>query len=111
MNHLSAGEREQLMGQVGRAFGRAPDLLDVTLHPLAPPLPIRCRLDRAGQLLGDEGGVVEDHREQVVEVVSDPAREPSENLHTLGLLQVGFQQRFVGISRELPLVDVRPISL
>src|SRR5881275_177195 len=60
-------ERSQKLEQLARERGRprrgALDLLDVLVQ-LA-----------FGQLLGEEVRVVEDHREQIVEVVRDPARE------------------------------------
>jgi hypothetical protein len=55
---LLTGEGERLVGQLSGGFGGLLDLPDVALHRHAL-LPHGCRRE----LLGDEGGVVEDHRE------------------------------------------------
>ena len=84
LDDLAAGEGEQLVGQGGGAFGGPLDLSDVACQPPA----IDSGWVRGGEFLGDERGVVEDHREQVVEVVGDPAGELAEDLQALGLLEL-----------------------
>ncbi|HET6481761.1 MAG TPA: hypothetical protein VFG35_17245 [Actinoplanes sp.] len=44
-----------------------------------------------GEFLGDERGVIQDHGEQVVEIVGDPAGELPQNLQALALVQLGLQ--------------------
>lgn len=64
IHHLTAGEGEKLAGKPGGALGPLLDLGEVAVH--AMPVVLR---RPAGDLLADEGGVVRDDREQVVEVV------------------------------------------
>ena len=82
-DHVAPGEDEQLMGKPGRPFGGLLDLSEVSagrLQVLGWVGP-----GRGGDVLGDEGDVVEDHGEQVVEVVCDAPGELAEALQTLGL--------------------------
>ena len=71
-----AAEDQQLAREVGGALGGADDLGHVGGR----------RVIRA-DLLADELGVVEDHGEQVVEVVRHAAGELAERLHALRALQ------------------------
>jgi hypothetical protein len=43
---------------------------------------------RSGEILGEDLGVADHHRQQVVEVVGDPARELAHRLHLLRLAQL-----------------------
>ena len=71
-DELAAAEGQELVGQVGGPLRGAPDLLHVAKDRL--PALAAARRGRH-ELLGDEAGVVEDHGEQVVEVVRHPAGE------------------------------------
>ena len=71
-DHVAPGEDEQLVGKPGRPFGGLLDLREVSAGRLQ--VPGRVRPGRGGDFLGDEGHVVEDHGEQVVEVVRDARR-------------------------------------
>ena len=78
--HLTAREGEQLVGQQGSALGRQADLFHVRAHraPLALVL-----TQRGGvEAVDDEPGVVDDHGQQVVEVVGDAAGALPEALQT-----------------------------
>ena len=86
LDHLLAGERQQLVGQPGGPLGGLLDLRDVVADGL--PALIGCF---PGDFLAGEGGVVGDDAEQVVEVVGDPAGELAEAFQPLGLVQVPFQ--------------------
>ena len=85
-HHLPAGEGEELAGEAGRPLAGPADLAEVGAGRLAARGPVRF----AGLLefLGGERRVVEDHAEQVVEVVGDPAGELAEALQPLGLQQL-----------------------
>ena len=85
-HHLPAGEGEQLAGEAGRPFAGPADLPEVVAGRLAAPGPVR--FGRGGEFLGGEGRVVEDHREEVVEVVRDPAGQLAQALQALGLRQL-----------------------
>ena len=76
LQHLPACERQQLPGQRRGALGRALDLLE-----LVRPRP------RADPVAGDLR-VAADDRQQVVEVVRDPARELADRLHLLRLAEL-----------------------
>ena len=82
------------MGELGGSLGRSPDLLDVVAHRL-PPVPLGC-FSRARHLLGDEGGVVQDHAEQVVEVVRHAAGQLTQALQPLPLVELGFETLALG---------------
>jgi hypothetical protein len=83
LDYLPAGEREQLTGEAGRALAGPFDLPEVAAGCFAALVPVR--FGRGGEFLGDEGHVVEDHGEKVVEVVCDPAGQLAEVLHALSL--------------------------
>jgi hypothetical protein len=72
LDHLAPGELEELLGEARRAQGRRFDLLGVAR---------RLGVER---LVAQGPGVADDHREQVVEVVRDAAREPAHALEPLG---------------------------
>ena len=106
-DHLAAGEREQLVGELGTAPRGPDDLLGV------PADRRHVRRRRLG-LLDDERAVVEDHREQVVEVVRHSPGELAQALQPLGTvhprlqplaLRLGPQPLLLGL-RVPPLGDV-----
>ena len=78
--HLLPAERQQLPRQLRRAGGRLDDLLDVAA------------LIGLGQLVDQEMRIAQDRRQQVVEVMGDPAGEPSDRLHLLRLPQLRFER-------------------
>ena len=75
-----AGERNQPLAHGGAALARPEDLTDVfaSLGPL-------------GQGLLDERRVVEDHRQDVVEVVGHAPGEPTDAVEALGPVELGLQ--------------------
>ena len=83
LDHLPAGEGEQLAGEARRPFGGPRDLSEVAAGRFQALWPVG--FGRGGEFLGDERRVVEDHGEEVVEVVRDPAGELAEVLQALGL--------------------------
>ena len=93
---LAAGEGEQLAGEVGGAPGCLLDLPDVIAGRLAVPSAVGRA--RGASSSATKRRVVEDHREQVVEVVRDPAGELAEALQPLGLLQLGLGVRLASLS-------------
>ena len=84
--YLSPGEGEQLAGQARSVFGGLPDLPKVAASRLQALRPVG--FGRCAQFLRHERRVVEDHGEDVIEVVRDPACQLAEVLHALGLLQL-----------------------
>ena len=83
---VSPGEDEQLVGKPGRPLGGLLDLREVSAGRFQVPGRFRAGRGRGGgDFLGDEGDVVENHGEQVVEVMRNPACELAEALQTLGL--------------------------
>ncbi len=86
LNDLAAREREQLMGEVRSALPGEADLLDVFAR--APPAFVAVDPQRRVEVVRDEGRVVDDHREQVVEVVGDASRQLAEALQPLRLVQL-----------------------
>jgi len=107
LDHLLAGERQQLVGQPGGPLGGLLDLPDVVADGRPAP---------AGQLPGylfsGEGGVVGDDAEQVVEVVGHPAGELAQAFQSLGLVQLPFQLVPLGLGAQpLPLGgDLQPLG-
>ena len=87
LDDLAAGERQQLVGQVRGFLGGEADLLDVLAHRLTVLVGNRGSV----QIVGHECGVVDDHCQQVVEVVGDPARQLPEALQALCLVQLVLQ--------------------
>ena len=80
---LPPAEREQLVGERDATVGGALDLL----HVAGDHVPaLRVGDGRHLDLLGHEGGVVDDDGEQVVEVVGDAAGELAEAFQPLRLL-------------------------
>ena len=69
---LAAAERQHLPGELGGAIGGAVDLLGVGAARIVGAHPV-----------DDDVGVAEDRGEQVVEVVSDAAGQPSHGFHLL----------------------------
>ena len=104
-DHLAAGEREQLVGQVGAALAGPDDLLGVGDDRGE----VRVRRSR---LLDDEPGVVDDHAEQVVEVVGDAAGELAEALQPLGAVQLRLDPLPVGLGPQPGLLQlgVQPLG-
>src|SRR5205807_4412503 len=74
LEHLLAAERQELSGERGSPMGGFADLLEVLSGGAV-----------LGELLGDELGIAEDGREDVVEVVGHAARQPPYGLHFLAL--------------------------
>jgi hypothetical protein len=69
LDDLAAREREELVCEVGGSLGGEADLLDIGAHGVPRLLVVGgCRRVEA---LRDERRVVDDHGEQVVEVVGD----------------------------------------
>ena len=77
LEHLPAAEREELLGERGRALGGLEHLLDVLPQRLV-----------GAQRSQHELPVARDRRKQVVEVVRDAARKPADGLHLLRLDQL-----------------------
>jgi hypothetical protein len=71
---LTTSRRLNISSWRGGPIGGAADLLDVVAHRVV-----------GGQLARGEADAGEDHRQQVVEVVRDPARELADALQPLGL--------------------------
>ena len=69
------------MGQSGGALRGPLHLLDVASHGFATLAVVAVR--RRCEVLGDEGGVVEDDRQEVVEVVRHSPRQLAEALQPL----------------------------
>jgi hypothetical protein len=84
--HFPAGEGKQLAGEPGRPLGGQLDLLQVAegRSPVHGPV----RAGRGGQGLRNERGVIENHGEQVVEVMGHPASQLAQVFQALGLLQL-----------------------
>ncbi len=76
-DHLAPAERQQLAREARGAVGRFENLFRV-----APPLVA------FGQVLRDHLRVAADGHEQVVEVVRDAARQPSDRFHLLRLAEL-----------------------
>ena len=98
LHDLLAAEGQELARERHRALRRLLDQLDVAVHRLAGLEPAQQHVRPAG-----------DHGEQVVEVVGDPAREPADRLHLLGLLELHLQARARGVGPPLlgEVADVR----
>ena len=87
IQHLAAAEREQLLRQLGGAVGSTFDLTEIAAE-----------LDVVVRPLEKKRGVAGDAGEQVVEVVGDAPRKPSQALELLGVQQLHLE--------PLPLGDV-----
>ena len=74
LQDLPTAEREQLIGQRRRSRRRRADLGHLIDRPPIEP-----------RRVGKEIGVADDHGQQVVEVVGDPAGQPADGLHLLAL--------------------------
>src|ERR1017187_3275781 len=72
--------------KAGGPFTGPLDLPEVAAGRFAPRRPVR--VGGGGEFLGGEDHVVENDREEVVEVVCDPAGELAQVLQALGLLQL-----------------------
>jgi hypothetical protein len=86
--YLFASKREQLPGQVGAAAGGLLNLPQVASG--------RARLGRLGE---QHVAVALDDHQDVVEVVSDAARQVADGLELLGLAQFGLQPAPVALQR------------
>src|ERR1700722_2079454 len=85
-DHVAAGEDEQLVGEPGCPFAGFLDLREVSAGRFQVRGQVWAGYSRGcGDFFGDERDIVEDHREQVVEVVRDPAGELAEAFEALGL--------------------------
>jgi hypothetical protein len=91
LGHLASAEGEQLCRQGGGAVGGADDLERVR--------PARVVVVEARR---EEFAVAADRREQVVEVVRDPAREPAHRLELLRVEELLAQRPLVG---DVTVVD------
>ena len=85
MRDLATRECEQLMCQAGSPFGGESDLPEVDTH--RPPRIAFGASDRSFDLFADEGGVVENDGEQIVEVVGNTAGELPETLEPARLIE------------------------
>jgi hypothetical protein len=94
LDHLTAPEREQLVRQRDGALGGSLDLDHVLIdrRPLLLAL-----VDRGLQLLRHKRGVIQDHREQIVEVVRHAARQLAQALQPLRLLDLVVQVSALGV--------------
>lgn len=95
LDDLASREGEQLVGQVRRSLAGEADLLDVIARA-APALPTTicgCRCE----ILRDEGGIVDDHREQVVEVMGNASGKLPEALQALSLVELVLQSLAFGL--------------
>ena len=81
---LPPAEGQQLSGQAGGAAGRALDLKDT-----AP------RLSAQVRIRGEERGIPQDGRQQIIEVMSNASRQLTHGLHFLRLAQP-FLERVAG---------------
>ena len=79
LGHLPPAEDEQLPGKRRGAQRRRLDLLRVVPHP------------GLGRLLGDKPSVIHDRRQQIVEVMSNPARQLAKSFEALRLMQLLLQ--------------------
>ncbi len=79
LDDLPAREGQQLLRQLGGPLRRRLDLLQV--FPVG----------RAARAVGQELGQRQDHRQQVVEVVRDAARQAADALHPLRQAHLLFQ--------------------
>jgi hypothetical protein len=68
-------------------------------------------LVRLGEVLQDERGEAQDHREEVVEVVGHPARQPPDGLHLLGQAQGVLRLALLGEVGEDPDVAHRAAAV
>ena len=84
VEHLLAGEGEQLAGELGGALGRALDLEQLVAARAGADPPPR------------DLAVPADHRQQVVEVVRDAARELADRLHLLRLPELVLEPAALG---------------
>jgi hypothetical protein len=86
---LLARERQQVAGQRRRRLGR--------LHHVGQPLPRRVNGRQRLQAVVDPRG---DDREEVVEVMRDPAGQPADRLHLLRVHQLLLEPLSIGDVRE-----------
>ena len=94
-----AGVRKHLEGQIGGALRRGRDLGEV-------PVGGGPRRDFVeGQL-----GVPENDREEIVEIVCDPAGQGSQRLHLLGVVELLLQHPFVSAVPEDPQQKFLPFK-
>ena len=92
LDDLATSECQQLVRQSRCTLGGGADLAHIIKHRSeALALVRRTQRDLRGDLLVDEADVVEDRREQVVEVVRDAAGELTEALEPLRLMELAFE--------------------
>ena len=94
-DHLTPGERQELVGQVGPTLPGPDDLLRVGGDAVQAAF---------GGVLRDERRVVQDHRDEVVEVVRDTAGELAEALQALGTLSARLGPDPLGVGPEPDLL-------
>ena len=87
-HRLAPGEHQQLPGQTRGPLRRGEDLLDVELH-----------VDVVGHRLAHERGVVEDDRQQVVEVVGHAPGQLAQAFEPLGLVEALLQRPPLDLGR------------
>ena len=107
LEQLASREEQELAGERGRAVSRPADLLER-----------RAMRVRAVQLSQDDFRVARYHRQQVVEVVRDPAGQPPDGLHLLRLHELLLELLALGdVHADAParppgdgelVADVRP---
>jgi hypothetical protein len=100
LDHLTAGEGQQLAGQSGGAFGSKLDLLYV----VADGLQVNPRRF-PGRILADKRGIVQDDGQQVVEVMRDPPGQLTQAFQPLQLLVLALEP--VLLSLRLQPLTVR----
>ena len=79
LQDLLPAEGQELPGQLRGAFPRLLDLFDVRAHRIGRWHPA-----------DEDARVAQDHRQEVVEVVRDPAGQPTDGLHLLGVTELLF---------------------
>ncbi len=102
-NHLVAAEHEQLAGEPRRAVRGALDLLGVRAQRVGVVEPVH-----------QEARVALDHREEVVEVVRDPAGELPDALEALRLAELSLEalplRHVAAVQHDAPEVGVLELS-
>ncbi len=85
LDHLLPAEGEQLTSQRRGTIGGLADLLDIAPLGIVGP-----------EVLQQQIAVARDHREQIIEVVRDPARQSPHGLHLLRLQELLLEPPLVG---------------
>ena len=89
LDYFPLREGQELAGQVGGALSSGVDMVDIVAGGLL-----------VLNLLLGEYGIVEDHRQEVVEIVRHAAGEPAETLESLDLQHSGFKDPIVPLQRH-----------